>query len=441
MRREAPVDKVLAAAFIRVAENFLEQLLPRRGFHRIRSLEQKTGRAQDEPRQLVRHRGVERNGLQHRLELRPGERLQRLLCRVFVKLHALFSCKLARNVNDRTDQAPPERRTGRKVSELSEGVLETYARLWQLETWLRRMVYVELRAQKGDDWAAAIDRQKVEEVQKSDKRLTHMATPEQDWLSYMQFSQLRTLVRDNRPLFEPYLPPKNQWEAKSEEVEHIRHRIAHFRSINDDDLRRVEQLLRDVDQGFWRFCTSFNDVHPVLPQTDDPVVAHFLSLDLLPWAQVEQTKWARVGHIDPSETFGMIVETLRRPWAKWAKPVAGNAGLLYDVTMYTRGSRHLDYTRLLPLTRELHPHMVYICLDHHATDVRLTIPALLGADRVIETVELFLDRARSCIYPGAWPTYKGSVEQFADSWPEYVLSPENPLTFLSPDQPCSFFDV
>lgn len=344
-------------------------------------------------------------------------------------------------MNDRTNEAPPDPRAARTAPELSEKVLDAYARLWQLETWLRRMVYVELRAFRGDNWAASIENQKIEEALKSDKRLTHMTTPEQDLLSYMQFSQLRRIVGENRSLFEPYLPRKNQWEAKTEEVEHIRHRVAHFRSINEDDLRRVEQLLRDVDQGFWRFCTSFNDTRPVLPQTDDPVVAHFLSLDLLPWVEVEPKKWARVGHIDPGETFGMTVEALCRPWAKWSKPIAGSVGLLYDVTLYSRRSRYLDYTKLLPLTRELHPHFVYICLDHHATDIRLTIPALLGTDRVIEILERFLDRARSCIYPGEWPTYKGSVEQFAGSLPEFVLSPDNPLTFLSPDQPCSFFGV
>lgn len=344
-------------------------------------------------------------------------------------------------MNDRSDEpvSQPEQRP--TVSGLSERVLDTYARLWQLETWLRRMVYVELRALKGDDWAAGIEKQKVEEVQKSDKRLTHMTTPEQDLLSYSQFSQLRQIVRENRQLFDPFLPPKNQWEAKTEEVEHIRHRIAHFRSISEDDPRRVEQLLRDIDQGFWRFCTSYNDIHPVLPQTDDPVVAHFLPLDLLPWAEVQKNQWARVGHIDPGETFGMTVEASCRPWAARAKPVAGKSGLLYDVTLYTRRSRHLDYSRLLPLTRDLHAHFVYVCLDHHATDIRLTIPAVLGADRVIALLERFLELARSCIYPGEWPTYKGTIAQFAASWPEYVLSPENPLTFLSPDQPCSFFGV
>ena len=31
-------------------------------------------------------------------------------------------------------------------------LLSTYARLWEFETWLRMMVYVELRACYGDNW-------------------------------------------------------------------------------------------------------------------------------------------------------------------------------------------------------------------------------------------------------------------------------------------------
>jgi hypothetical protein len=32
------------------------------------------------------------------------------------------------------------------TAELPKRVVVTYIRLWQLETWLRRMVYIELRA-------------------------------------------------------------------------------------------------------------------------------------------------------------------------------------------------------------------------------------------------------------------------------------------------------
>lgn len=100
-----------------------------------------------------------------------------------------------------------------------------------------------------------------------------MATPEEDPLSYTQLSGLRQIIRQEWHLFAPYLPPRNKWEAKVEEVEQIRHRVAHFRAGHADDLSRVIQLLRDIAQGLWRFCTSYNDPQPVLPPSDDPVVS------------------------------------------------------------------------------------------------------------------------------------------------------------------------
>jgi hypothetical protein len=59
-----------------------------------------------------------------------------------------------------------------EVPEVPKRSLSTYARLWQFETWLRGMVYVELRALRGDDWSATIP--KNEKSFQSDKRLIHM---------------------------------------------------------------------------------------------------------------------------------------------------------------------------------------------------------------------------------------------------------------------------
>jgi len=162
------------------------------------------------------------------------------------------------------------------ASELPERVLHTYSRLWQLETWLRRLVYIELRALAGDEWRLKI--RGADSPWEADKRLTHMPTTESDPLSYVQFSELRRITSDDWRLFEPFLPPKSIWEVKLEEISQIRHRIAHFRRGHHDDLQRVIQLLRDLYPGFWRFCTSYNDAHPILPQSDDPVESHFLHL-------------------------------------------------------------------------------------------------------------------------------------------------------------------
>jgi Swt1-like HEPN len=325
------------------------------------------------------------------------------------------------------------------VPELSQRTLDTYARLWQLETWLRRLVYIELRAFVGDGWALKVTR--AQKPKENDKRLTHMPTPEENLLSYAQLSELSSIISENWRLFEPFLPPQNIWEAKLEEVRQVRHRVAHFRSGHADDLQRVIQLLRDIDQGFWRFCTSFNDSGPVLPQSDDPIESQFLHLDPFPWSRVGENKWARIGSADPLARIGVSVEVVCRPWVKWEPPIIGKQGFFYCVRVHARQNRVFDYKRFLEQTRNVHRHIVYICLEEHFDAFEITLPAVLGESKIIQIIRQVLDDALSCCLTasvfGQGPA--NTAQSLADIWPEYVLGPENPLTFLGPDMPCSFF--
>lgn len=327
------------------------------------------------------------------------------------------------------------------VPELPKQALEAYARLWQFETWLRRLVYVQLRAMDGDRWEAKINASKTKAPKDNDKSLTHMPTAEDDVLSFVQMSELKRVVSENWHFFESYFPPKAIWDAKLTEIVAIRHRIAHFRSLHCDDLARITQFLRDLDSGFWRFCTSYNDAKPVLPQSVDPVVQNFLHLDLFPWCETSDAHWARIGSADPSERFTVTVEILQMPWAEWKVPIAGEKGFLYDVLIYARGQRHLDYKQLLRSTSAIHKHLVYMCFDGGAKSLRFTVPACLGAVAVIDMIEQFHEASMNCLRSGIDETPDSVVQAFADALPEYVLGPQNPLTFLSPDMPCSFFGV
>ncbi|OGA19693.1 MAG: hypothetical protein A3I63_04985 [Betaproteobacteria bacterium RIFCSPLOWO2_02_FULL_66_14] len=337
----------------------------------------------------------------------------------------------------------PPRRRAHDVHELPERVLQTYARLWQLETWLRRMVYVELRAHLGDDWKSNVKLEKAQLPQKEDKALVHMPTPEEDPLSYVQLSELCRIVSENRRLFDPFLPPAVVWEGRMKEISQVRHRVAHFRQGNERDLDRVVHLLRDLDKGFWKFITSYNCQRHVLPQDGDPVFAHFLPLDLIPFVEVAPREWAQAGSIPHDAWFGVSVAATVRPWAKWTEPVAGHEGIFYDVSIYLRGSRrrYFDYQNLLENTRRLHQHVAHICLEDRADSVRVTIPAILGEQRVIEVLDHMIDMARSSARPGEWPSYKGTIKNVADEWPEYVLEPQHPLTLLTRDMPCSIFEA
>jgi len=329
------------------------------------------------------------------------------------------------------------------VHELPERVLQTYARLWQLETWLRRMVYVELRAHLGDDWKSKVKLEKAESPHKEDKALVHMPTPEEDPLSYVQLSELCRVVSADRRLFDPFLPPAVVWEGRMKEISQVRHRVAHFRQGNERDLDRVVDLLRDLDKGFWKFITSYNDQRHVLPQDGDPVFAHFLPLDLIPFVEVAPHEWAQVGSIPHDARFGVSVAATVRPWAMWTEPVAAQEGIFYDVTIYLRGSRRLyfDYQNWLENTHRLHKHVAHICLEDRADGIRVTIPAVLGEQLVIEILDHMIDMAQSSARPGEWPNYKGTIKNVADEWPEYVLEPRHPLTLLTRDMPCSIFEA
>ena len=95
------------------------------------------------------------------------------------------------------------------------------ARLWQFETWLRAMIYVELRARYGDSWVSYL-KSRHSVAYTKDKQLTHMPTREDLPTSYMQLGDLLQTMSSEWSLFEPYLPPQQIWDAKLLEVSQIR---------------------------------------------------------------------------------------------------------------------------------------------------------------------------------------------------------------------------
>jgi hypothetical protein len=329
------------------------------------------------------------------------------------------------------------------VPELPRRVLATYARLWQLETWLRQITYVELRAAFGNNWQQHVVGVPGASLT-NDLRLTHMPTPEQNPISYITFGTLLKTVEDNWSLFEPYLPPQNLWKAKLEEVSQIRNRVAHFRRGHDDDLDRVLRMMRDIDQGFWKFCTSYNSGGPVLPPTKDPVTKRFNSFNQFPYVKLGKREWAMVGVADPAAAFNVAINVLRRPWRtnRATGRIAGQDGYLYDVTIVGRERRGFEYPRYLQDTERLHKNLVHICLDSFNSSVRVTIPAVLGTRLVNTTIQSLIDWVPNSLRRGHDSDDRSDEnERLADQWPEYVLGPRNPLCFVTADMPVSFFSV
>jgi hypothetical protein len=76
-----------------------------------------------------------------------------------------------------------------------------YGRWWQLETWLRSLIYVELKAALGGKWVEAL-RKTSEDRQLKEHGFRYMATPDaQNRLAYTDASLLFKIMQENWTLF------------------------------------------------------------------------------------------------------------------------------------------------------------------------------------------------------------------------------------------------
>jgi hypothetical protein len=81
----------------------------------------------------------------------------------------------------------------KQLPEMPADAPMTYIYLWQLETWLRQMVYVEFKSELGADWPNIFQQEKTEKSQQGDMVMTHMPGPERQLLSFSSLSDLRKL--------------------------------------------------------------------------------------------------------------------------------------------------------------------------------------------------------------------------------------------------------
>ncbi len=326
-----------------------------------------------------------------------------------------------------------------KISEVDESALILYARLRQLEKWLREMVYVELKTKKGRNW---FNFNKTKKTYESDKAVTHIPTADDNPLSFTTFTELVKLIQNNWDLFSEYLPPKNIWEVKLDEIVHIRNRVAHFRSGHTDDIERLLQLMRDIDNGFWKFCTDYNDLQPILPPDRDSVAKKYVDLDPFSFKEVAPNEWAQIGSAPRDLRYIVSISSLRRRWAEKSLVIDGASGYIYDVNIHLRASRQFDYSKFLATASKYKAELIHICLDTFSSTVRVTIPAILGSDKVCEIIDgLIIIVENSMTLHRPINSDDQTVQKLSEEWPEYVLGPKNPLTFLGPDMPCSFYNV
>jgi hypothetical protein len=336
--------------------------------------------------------------------------------------------------------------------EVSDNTFRAFLRLYQLETWTREMVYLELKAYYGLDWwneaESALRRARIpvhltERYLARDKRHPHISTPENDPLWFISFDSLLKVIFDPKhwKLFKSYFTTKGLLRMRLEEILPIRNRVAHCRSLHTYDVDRLNQFMRDFDQGFWRFCTSYGDQYQftnTLAKND--VYSYFMTAK--------------------KENINLFYSM--RPYVRGRKPkVQLGPDFIYDFTVYTRyPSRYFDYERILKYTRSVHRFVLHIMLDGSQHSLRVTFPSTLSSKTIIEAAERFADVAHNTysLYPLV--RQSGEVEkdkadetdysreaeernrpfqEIASNWPHYVVPSSHPYTFLDRECPCSFF--
>ena len=136
------------------------------------------------------------------------------------------------------------------------------------------------------------------------------------------------------------------------------------------------------------------------------------------------------------------INSLRRWWAEKVEVIDGTPGYIYDLSIHLRDNKQFDYSKFLSEARKFKSDIIHICLDTFSTNVRVTIPAMIGSEKVCVIIdELIRLTENSMTLQRPINSDDQAVQKFSEEWPEYIAGPKNPLTFLYPDMPCSFFNV
>lgn len=325
----------------------------------------------------------------------------------------------------------------------SKPSIQLFPLLWQLELWMREMVYVELRARYAD-WqseVAQIVRNWPPPSQANDKRLTHMKTRHDSGISYLSLGELLRIIEKHWNLMESYFPPEKIFASRMSEISQIRHRIAHFRDPHATDLERVTLFLKDLDQGFWRFATAYSVTNTRSADSPRDSVNDYFDDTHDRRSLVEMRTlhgaWRYAGDgRDPRLHFDLSC-SMRPSFERNGSGLVGRAGLFYHAKFSARRNG-LSAKGVLEQTEHVHNNCVHIRLEQDC--IEAIVPSVIGHDLLISTIECFLTRCIECVSPHLRADEE-ELERLAAEWPEYVLSPSSPLGLLDADMPCSIFTL
>jgi hypothetical protein len=284
-----------------------------------------------------------------------------------------------------------------------------HARWWQLESWLRSLLYVELRAAYGSEWTNALP-EVSERRQQGEEGFRYMATPDaQNRLAYADASALFRITLEHWDLFEKFLLPRNIWNGRIEELLAIRNRMGHCRRPHSDDLVRLEQTLRDLDGGAFSATAAFNNQWKAKEHWTDALV----------------DKWGREQHEDATRLikhaerqYDTIFELKysRRPWAKHSDnepSICGTKGYIWHAFWYFRGGRDFKLDRFW---RDIEPYrdlVLFVCADT-SSSLSVSFSAMEDPSKIADAIGHCFDSALYSI------GYNSSSDDFTEWQKRYA---------------------
>jgi hypothetical protein len=254
-----------------------------------------------------------------------------------------------------------------------------FGRWWQLETYLREVVYTELRAKYGLKWLTVVDRVVAKRAVKDEINAYIRSADADDVLAYADTAILLALIDEHWPLFEPVLVPKQRWDGLTDLLLVIRHRSAHCRRPHRDDLERLELALRELEPGARRFYGSYADVTYV-GKGKDPLTRA--------WLGERHPDAARlIKHCDRQYKATFRLGYSVRPWAvapKDENKISNNEGVLWQASLIL-GATTLDPQRFWSALKvEVRDLGVHFLLNQYSVDV--TFAAVDPVNRIADAI-------------------------------------------------------
>lgn len=211
-------------------------------------------------------------------------------------------------------------------------------RWWQLETWLRFLVYLELRAQFGVGWVALLPTTSQELAERDAENAYMPSADASNPLAYLDAFKLFDLIGKTEvwPLVEYALQKRKRWDGSVDELRAIRNRIAHVRRPNVDDLGRVEQALRDLEPGARRALETFNNQNWMQHEAEDPLT--------IAWVKGEHPDARRlIKHAERNYDTAFQLEYSVRPWADLPADgtLSGRPGVFFHASWLLRDGASL----------------------------------------------------------------------------------------------------